>query len=348
MYTNIDTEHALNEITDFLRNNPFPNEVNIPALIDGLRIVMRHNVFRFGDTFWIQQTGTAMGAPPAPMYATLYYYLREARIIPTHNNIFYYGRYIDDGFGVWVPHDDPELDELLWQQYLADTAYGKLQWEATARSTSLDFLDLTITICGNKLSTKLYEKALNLYLYLPPHSSHSPSMTRGIIRGMIFRIFRLTSDNTNVQQYIQQFYDRLVARGFSRHYLLPIFQKSLMETAIEAPLIHNERLIDTAWEQFYLHIRYHPRLIPSNLIQKQFHRHIVAPDHELEVHFLKNHRNATLPQHKLIIAYHRPLNLQNYLSCRKMDHGVPVSTIFRDELRDTINPNPNPYPALAP
>jgi hypothetical protein len=346
MYTNIDTLHALNEITEFLQNNPFPNEVNIPALIDGLRIVMTHNTFRFGDTFWIQLTGTAMGAPPAPMYATLYYYLQEAKIIPTHHNIFYYGRYIDDGFGIWIPHPDAELDEHLWQQYLADTAYGKLKWEATARSSSLDFLDLTITICGDKLSTKLYEKALNLYLYLPPHSSHSPNMTRGIIRGMILRIFRLTSDNTNVQQCIQQFYDRLVARGFSRHYLLPIFQKSLMETAIAAPLVHDERLVDSVWEKFYLHIRYHPQLLPANIIQKQFHRHVVSPDNEVEVHFLKNHRNATLPKHKLIIAYHRPLNLQNYLSCRKMDTGVPVSTIFRDEFRDTVNPNPNPNPYL--
>ncbi len=342
MYTNIDTSHALNEITNYLQNNPLPTTVDIPALIDGLRIIMQHNLFRFGDTFWVQQTGTAMGAPPAPMYATLYYYLHEATLIPTHINIFYYGRYIDDGFGIWVPDDDPEIDEILWKQYLTDTAYGRLRWEATTRTTSIDFLDLTITICDNKLSTRLYEKALNLYLYLPPHSCHSPNMTRGIIQGMILRIFRLTSDNTYIQQCIQQFYDRLAARGFSRHFLLPIFQKTILDTTIDAPRIQNGSLIDTLWETFYLHIKYHPQLLPAHLIQRQFHRTIVSPDQELEVHFLHNHRNAPLPRHKLIIAYHRPLNLQNILSCRKMDSGVPVSTILRDETRDAVNPNPNP------
>jgi hypothetical protein len=55
---------------------------------------MTHDVFKFGDTFWVQLSGTAMGAPPAPNYATLYF--------PQHLNLLYYGRYIDDGLGIWI------------------------------------------------------------------------------------------------------------------------------------------------------------------------------------------------------------------------------------------------------
>ena len=100
-----------------------------------------------------------------------------------------YGRYIDDGFGIWIPDNNPTTDNENWNNFLNDTPFGKLRWEASERSSSIDFLDLTITKTDTKITTTLYEKALNLYLYLPPHSCHSPSMTRGIITGMITRIY---------------------------------------------------------------------------------------------------------------------------------------------------------------
>jgi hypothetical protein len=37
------------------------------AIICALEIVMRNNLFKFGDTYWLQITGTAMGTPPACM-----------------------------------------------------------------------------------------------------------------------------------------------------------------------------------------------------------------------------------------------------------------------------------------
>jgi hypothetical protein len=66
MYTNIDTDHAMPVIRNFLPLTPH-NE----AIMEALDIIMRNNYFQFGDTNWMQRTGTAMGTPPAPMYATL-------------------------------------------------------------------------------------------------------------------------------------------------------------------------------------------------------------------------------------------------------------------------------------
>jgi hypothetical protein len=340
MYTNIDTNHALTEICAFLATYSHP-EVNVPALIHALRIIMTHNLFKFGDTFWVQLTGTAMGAPPAPAYATLYYFLHERTIIPTHSCLFFYGRYIDDGFGIWIPHPDPCLDDILWTQYLQDTTFGKLRWEATPRTKSIDFLDLTITIQNTRIVTTLFEKALNLYLYLPPHSCHSPSMTRGIIKGMIIRIFRLTSDPQYTQTYIQQFYDRLCARGYSTQTLRPIFLDAISSiSTMDSSYSSTTTCADSS--TFYLHVRYHPNLPSSRIIQRDFQHQIVHPCNDYPVSYICNHRNVRLPQHLLTVAYHRPPNLGNLLSCRKMDTGVPVSMILRDETRDTINPNPNP------
>ncbi|KAL7579195.1 hypothetical protein ACA910_011366 [Epithemia clementina (nom. ined.)] len=82
MYTNIKTMEALHEIGRYLRGNQeeFP-KLPVNALMSALRLVMQSNVFQFGDTYWHQQTGTAMGTPPAPPYATIFFAIHENRSI---------------------------------------------------------------------------------------------------------------------------------------------------------------------------------------------------------------------------------------------------------------------------
>jgi hypothetical protein len=80
MYTNIDTDHALAVIAPFLRQHPLAEGLPAESLISGLELIMRWNIFAFGDTHWKQLSGTAMGTPPACVYATLYYRCPLARL----------------------------------------------------------------------------------------------------------------------------------------------------------------------------------------------------------------------------------------------------------------------------
>jgi hypothetical protein len=190
MYTNIETDHALEVIATYLYSDP--ECYNADTIIDGLAsIVMRHCLFKFGDTYWHQIDGTAMGAPPAPSYATLYYSIHEINtLLPVFGpNLALYIRYmIDDGFGIWTCHDDVTTDDALWQDFQDSTKFGKLRWTFPDRQQSVPFLDIHITLQPNGcLRTKVYEKELHLYLYLPPHSAHPPGLLKGLITlaGMI-------------------------------------------------------------------------------------------------------------------------------------------------------------------
>jgi hypothetical protein len=58
-----------------------------------------------------------------------------------------------------------------------------LEWVCTEPSTTINFMDLTITIVDGKLETTLFEKAMNLYLYIPPYSAHPRCIFTGLIFG---------------------------------------------------------------------------------------------------------------------------------------------------------------------
>ena len=64
---------------------------------------MTCNTFEFGNTYWKQVDGTAMGTPCACNYATIVFaYYERTQILPTFKkNLLLYVRYIDDIFTVW-------------------------------------------------------------------------------------------------------------------------------------------------------------------------------------------------------------------------------------------------------
>ena len=137
---------------------------------------MKNNVFVFGDTFWYQKIGTAMRTPPIPTYANLFFAIHKDRILPKYSaNFLIYKRYIDDIFGIWVPSNSAIEDDTNWKKFVRQIDdYHGLKWIFSPKCDKVDFLDITVSINDRYIHTTLYEKSLNLYLYIPPHSAHLP------------------------------------------------------------------------------------------------------------------------------------------------------------------------------
>jgi len=116
-------------------------------------------------------------------------------------------------FSIWLGTDQRYID------FQADANnYDILTWDFDIiPSATVNFLDLTITINPNyRIQTKTYQKAMNLYQYIPPSSAHSPKMMKGIVYGLI-RQYKL--QNTLPSDYINQLkllFQRFVARGWNK------------------------------------------------------------------------------------------------------------------------------------
>ena len=202
MYTNIPTHTALNLIGKYLTQYQWKNNTAYPqdAVRGGLRLIMTLNIFTFGDLTLKQLNGTAMGRPPAPVYVTIYYGIHEEKFLPHHSRrVIYYRRFIDEVIGIWCPNKNPQLDESEWNEFKQKmNSFPGLTWEFSERSKTVDFMDMTITINNsNMIETTLFEKRLNLHLYIPPHSAHPPGLLPGMVYSTLFRIFNLCSSETD-------------------------------------------------------------------------------------------------------------------------------------------------------
>ncbi len=324
MYTNIDTSTTL----DLLRDH-IPEEV-----LAALEIVMKNMVFQFSDWYFLQKNGTAMGTPPACMWATLAFSEHETNCTTEYSEyILFYRRYIDDGYGWWnwtgtqACFDAWRAFQMKWNDFPG------LEWDFEEPSKRCNFLDLSLYFRNGRLESTLYEKAMNLYLYLPPHSSHPPGVIKGLIAGMVYRIFRLTTEAGNRKEHLQRFFTRLVARGHLPDRIKPIFDTCIRRRLANTPSNTTQRNKEKS-NPVFLHLTYHPLDPPSKVIQKLFHKHVLMPDsknpYQKPLAELENKEGKATGIDRLIVCYHRPPNLGNMLSPRKFDSrpGPSISEMY--------------------
>jgi hypothetical protein len=333
MYTNIDTNHALQVISGFLRYHSFCKDVNAEPIIKALEIVMQNNIFKFGDTFWIQYSGCAMGTPPACMYATIYFGINELAFYPRFQSLVpLYLRYIDDGIGAWLIQEDKAEDAIQWTRFKKAFSYGNLRWIFSTREPSVDFLDLTITIDSTSgISTRIYEKPRNLYLYIPPHSAHQPGILRSMTTGMIKRFFILCSHRSDFEHSVKSFFNRLCNRGYCPFVLRPLFEEAIRKAQVTRP-----RQVESTDERILLHLQYHPCDPPSSALQSLFRDCLLEPK-AIDMRgdplpLMRNFHGNKVRIKRMLVVNHRAPNLKNLFFPRRFREApnAPASSFINE------------------
>jgi hypothetical protein len=333
MYTNIPTDQTLTLICNHIRSTAhLIPDVPVEALCSALRIVMRCNIFSFGDTFWRQISGTAMGCPPAPPWANTFFGLFEAIFLPIfQDNLYLYTRFIDDVNGIWTIQN-PATNDETWEQFKAalnDDA-STLEWIVSPPSQVVDFMDMALSIQHDKITTTLYEKPSNYHLYIPPHSCHPPGLLRGMVYGMVNRLHTLVSDKADRDDRTISAFRHLQRRGYQPRDIRPLFSSAIAKAEIRIanpppPIIVDPEELRKI--QFF-HIECHPMNMPARTIQSLWRNHIDAPPNKIPLSDIVGQNGAACGIYRLIVAIHRPPSLCNLLSYRKLKPNScpPVSS----------------------
>ena len=320
MYTNIQTKHALDKLKNI-----------VPAyLLEAIRILYHYNIQKFGDTYKTQHDGTAMGVSPACMWATLYFAPWEEKLMRRFKKyLLFYVRFIDDVAAAWdFCSDDSYRAYNKFQEKM--NCYGALRWEFVKATTSINFLDVTLTLNNGRIDMCLFEKELNLYLYLPPTSAHPPGVLKGLVHGMIFRVIRLTSCKHKQKEFILALYRRLLYRGYSPAKMQSLFQESIKRINNNGKNDNRQVEEKKTDNPVILHVPYHPLLASSQKIQRVFQKTLFDNRWEdptsTPLPEFKN-KGKKLGINRLIVAYHRSKNIGNYLAPRKIEStpGPPAS-----------------------
>ena len=136
-----------------------------------------------------------MGGPPAPPWDMIFFGIhKEIVIVKVGDMLQLYHRFIDNVLEIWLVDPDPAEDHCKWTAFtLLMQDYYRLKWIFEERSKTVNFMVMTISIHEYRIVTSLYEKSMNLYFYILPHSAHPPLLLTGLVSGNILRIYSLFS-----------------------------------------------------------------------------------------------------------------------------------------------------------
>ena len=328
MYTNIDPEEGIDTIEKYL--NQFGNECKtfIPKelIIDLLRLIMTKNVFQFGNTWWLQLIGTAMGTPCACAYATIFFAYHERTFLQEkyQDNLLLYIRFIDDILIIWKKSNNEANTFISFKKDLNDRC--KLEWKTEDLSKSTNFLDLTITLKNNNFETKTYQKSMNLFLYIPEHSAHPPGLIKSLITGLLETYWRQNSQKKDFISTSRLLYERLLARGHKPDKLKIIFTKAAERLESKSKCNWKQDEIKQDKSRIFLHWPFHPKDVSRQQIRDSYENTCEVPNSNGDsFKRIITNRDEIFKISNITVAYSRSKNLRDMLSPTKLKETATIN-----------------------
>ena len=257
---------------------------------------MNNNCFRYGDNYFKQIRGTAMGSPFAPAYANIFMAHFQKTYISSEfdSKIFWLKRYIDDIFMI-VPLDFNSEDFLNHLNSCRPT----IKFTMSLPDISVPFLDLLISLTLDGISTDLYSKPTDSHKYLRPSSSHPKHIFRAIVYAGATRLRRICSDESIFSKRLAEFSKHLILSGYKSSFIEPIFQQVTKKDRKDLLILKNK---SSSSNRVPFVTTFHPQMPKIKEFHKK-HQDII----------FKSDRMSNIFPDPPIIALKRPRNLGDIL-----------------------------------
>ena len=222
MYPSIDIIEGIQSMRWVLKRLGY-HDNHTTFLTNLANFVLRNNFVKFGQYYFKQIKGIAMGTLFAVVFSSMHIFhletesfeilMQSAHITKIHN-FKLFKRFIDDFF-MWVK--SREIATIFID--ILNNRRKSIKITSEISDYSVNFLDLTIYkgtrfYENNILDTKPYVKPLNQHLYLPPISFHLPSIFKSWVNEFINRLRFICYDDDIFLECCQDFRIHLLDRGY--------------------------------------------------------------------------------------------------------------------------------------
>jgi hypothetical protein len=211
LYPSIPIDYGIDAVRKVCKDANVFDDRELDMVIDLLRFVLDNNYVQFNGNTYLQIKGTAMGTPVAVIYSIIVLFSMED---PITRDFLLYTRFIDDVCALCTKHQAETFQNIF--QTLDPS--GSIQFDVSSitqrrEGVNLD-VNLAITTSGH-LKTCVYQKALNVYQYLPPFSKHRRHIFVNLVRNELRRYKLICSDEADYEKIKLAFWFRLLARGYT-------------------------------------------------------------------------------------------------------------------------------------
>ena len=165
--------------------------VSTDTIIDLAEVVLKNNIFTFGKKTLKQKRGTAIGTKFAPPYSILFMAeLEEGMIKEPEYKPYLSWRYIDDIFFLWE-HGENKLKSFIDK---INKVHPTIKFTAEWSKTSINFLDVTVSLVEGVIVIDLYVKPIDSHQYLQSSSCHPFHCKKCIPYSQALRLNRICSE----------------------------------------------------------------------------------------------------------------------------------------------------------
>ncbi|CAF1434632.1 unnamed protein product [Adineta steineri] len=245
LYTMLPQEESLKILGEFLQEHHCDrvNEILIDTIIELGRIVLQANVFVYGNKFYRQIIGGAMGSAFTLTLANIFMWKWEKQTLlsklPTHE---IYGRYIDDVF--FTSDDSEENIKKILEKANQFHPNIKLEYHI---GQNLPFLDINLHNNYGQLLSSVYHKSAAEPAVLSFVSDHPRHIFRNVIQTALMRPIRYSStlEVFNIERRTIRL--MLLYNSYPSTYINEQFQRFFMKYTSSSssqsllPLIANEQ-----------------------------------------------------------------------------------------------------------
>ena len=322
LYTNIDHEEGADACYEKLESRK-NKTITSKMLRSLMMLVLKCNAFSFGTSIYKQVKGTCMGTPMAPNYANLFMDRLENNIISSFRDetglapLVWY-RYIDDIFFIWTSGEVSLNNFIEHAQQFSESQKMRsvIKFEVNKSTTTVYFLDVTVSLKEEKLHSNLYSKPTDAFLYLNKASNHPRHVTNNIPKGQFIRIRRICSEKADYFSNCNTLSSFFLKRGYDGKFLKKVVQEvSKLE---RDSLLEDKKKTDARDPQMIFVCEWHPLLGSVPAILKK-HYPILTNDTKTSVIF----------QSQPMVAYRRPKCIKNFVvknKSKSLEKEAPKTT----------------------